>query len=147
MGCLTCTVEDYKGKNATVKVIVPDAKATLANGKILAAFLEDHSCAKVTGYGATVGYSDSVVSGKYDRVLQSLTTLFENSDGKSRRFSIPAPKDEAVDVDQEPSSDFAEDCKDMLVSIGALTSPTYMGGGMVSRTPNKEVRKKVLTGV
>ena len=146
-GTLTSTVQDYKGKTATVKVIVPAAKATLANAKKIAEFLEDYSCAAVVGYGVALGYSDDTITGKYDRVLQSLTLLFENADGRSVRFSIPAPKDGNVNDDQEPDSDVPEDVKDLLVAVGASTSFIYNGGGLKSRLPNKDARSKVMTGV
>lgn len=148
MPYLSCTVEDYKGKSAVVKVQVAAASATPAKAKTLADFIKDHSDAKVTGYGVSLDYSgDSTSSGKYDRVLQTLSLLYEDQSGKSRRFSIPAPRDEDVNDDQEPDSDFAEDAKDLLVLIGAVTSAAYMGGGLKSRMPSKESRAKVLTGV
>lgn len=147
-GVLTATVQDYKRKSAVSKIVVPEAKATLANAKILAEFLKTHSDAKVVTYGASKDYSgDSVDTGKYDRVLQRLSLLYEDGDGKSKRFSIPAPRDEDVDDDQEPSSDLAEDVKDLLVGVGAGSDFTYNGGGLKSRLPSKESRAKVMTGV
>lgn len=148
MPYLSCTVEDYKGKSAVVKVQVAAASATPAKAKILADHIKDHSDAKVVGYGVSLEYAgDDVNSGKYDRVLQTLTLLYEDQAGKSRRFSIPAPRDEDVNVDQEPDSDYAEDARDLLISLGAFTSANYMGGGMKSRMPSKESRSKVTTGV
>jgi hypothetical protein len=148
MPFLTCTLQDYKGKSATVKVKVPAASATVAKAKTLADTLKDHSDAKVVGYGVSLDFTgDDVSTGKYDRVLQTLTMLYEDQDGNSRRLSIPAPRDEDVNEDQEPDSDWAEDAKDLLVSLGAVKSATYQGGGLKSRLPSKEARSKVTTGV
>jgi len=146
-GSINVSLRDYKGKTASVKVIVPEDKATLANGLLVAAFLEDYSCAAVTGYGVSVDYTDTTITGKYDRVLQALKLLYKNADGKQVRFSIPAPKDGNVNDDQEPDSDVAEDVKDLLVSIGASSAFVYEGGGLKSRLPSKEARSTQLTGV
>lgn len=147
-GTLTVSLEDYKGKTATPRVRVPEAKATLANAKKVAEFLETHSDARVVSYGASKDYSgDSTDTGKYDRVLQRLELLFEDGDGNSKRFSIHAPRDEDVNDDQEPDSDLAEDVKDLLVDIGAGSAFTYNGGGLESRKPSKQARAKVMTGV
>lgn len=140
----TVTVQDYKGKSAVVRVT---GVSTLANAKKVADFLKTHSDAKVVSYGITMDYAgDSTSNGKYDRVLQSLKLSFEDEAGKTRFFSIPAPADEAVDDDQEPKSDLAEDVKDLLNSLG-LKIATYNGGGINSRLPSKEARKKVMTGI
>lgn len=147
-GTLTASLEDYKGKTATARIRVPEAKATQANAKKLADFLKVHSDAKVVSYGASKDYSgDSTDTGKYDRVLQRLELLFEDGDGKSKRFSIHAPRDEDVNDDQEPDSDLAEDVKDLLVAVGAGSNFTYNGGGLESRKPSKQARAKVMTGV
>ena len=146
-GYLTCTVQDYKGKSATVKVRVATAKCTIGNASALADYLKTHSDAKVTSFGISQdAKGDETDSGKYDRVLQSLVYLFEDSNGNTRRFSLPAPRDEDVNVDQEPASDTAEDVKDLLNGFG-LGITTYSGGGLKSRTPNKDARSKALTGV
>lgn len=148
MSAITCTVQDYKGATSTVRVIVGTANATPAKAQDLANFIATHSDAKVIGYGVALDYTgDSTDSGKYDRVLQSLRLLYEDQDGKARRFSIPAPRDEDVNVDQEPDSDVAEDVKDLLVALGAGTAFTYNGGGLDSRMPPKNARAKVMTGV
>ena len=146
-GTLTCTVEDYKGKNATCRVSSTDA--TIAKALIMAEYIKTHSDAKVKSYGLTLDYAgDSVDSGKYDRVLQGLRYIYEKADGKTLLFTLPAPRDEDVDVDQEPDSDTAEDLRDMLVSVSACTSAAvFQGGGLNSRLPKKESRKKATTGV
>ena len=146
-GYLTCTVQDYKGKSATVRVRVATAKCTINNASALADYIKTHSDAKVVSFGISQeAKGDSTDSGKYDRVLQSLIYLFEDSNGNTRRFSLPAPRDEDVNVDQEPDSDTAEDVKDLLNGFGLAIS-SYSGGGLRSRTPGKEARSKVMTGV
>lgn len=142
------SLEDYKGKSGQVRVEVPLAKATDANAKKLADHLKTHSDARVTSYGISKDYAgDSVDAGKYDRCLQRLEFLYEDQDGRSRKFSYPAPRDEDVNVDQEPDSDVAEDTKDLLVSIGAITSWVYGGGGLRSRLPKRGARSTATTGV
>lgn len=146
MGAITVTVRDYKGKTATPRIITD--KATVANAKKFADFLKTHSDAMVVSYGTSLDYSgDETDTGKYDRVLQSLHLMFEDEQGKTRKGSIPAPRDEDVNEDQEADSDFAEDYKDLLISVGAAKSLTYNGSGLTSRTPSAEARAKVLTGV
>jgi len=148
MPALTCTVEDYKGATSTVRVAVAVANATPAKAKDLADFLATHSDARVVGYGVALDYTgDSTDTGKYDRVLQALRFSYEDNDGKARRFSIPAPRDEDVNDDQEPTSGLAEDVKDLLVSLGAGTAFVYNGGGLDSRMPPKNARAKAMTGV
>jgi hypothetical protein len=147
-GSLNVSLSDYKGKAGICKVRVPIAKATDANAKKIADFLKTHSDARVTSYGITKDYDgDTVDSGKYDRCLQRLVMFFEDEKGQNRSFSIPAPRDEDVDDDQEPTSDLPEDVKDLLVSVGAVSSVVYNGGGMRSRVPSKQARKKIMTGV
>lgn len=146
-GYLTCTVQDYKGKSATVKVRVATAKCTIANAGTLADYLKTHSDARVVSFGISQdAKGDSTNSGKYDRVLQSLVYLYEDSNGNARRFSLPAPRDEDVDVDQEPDGDTAEDVKDLLNRFG-LGISVYNGGGLRSRPGAKISRKTALTGV
>jgi hypothetical protein len=149
MAChLTCSLEDYKGQTSTVRVGVVLASATPAKAKDLADFLVTHSDARVIGYGVTIDFGgDTTDTGKYDRVLQALRFSYEDQDGKSRRFSIPAPRDEDVSADQEPTSGLAEDVKDLLVSLGAGSAFTYNGGGLDSRMPPKSARSKVMTGI
>lgn len=146
-GYLTCTVEDYKGKTAVCKVRVLSANCTVANASALADHLKTHSDARVVSFGVSQdAKGDKTNSGKYDRVLQSLAYLFEDEDGATRRFSLPAPRDEDVNEDQEPISDTAEDVKDLLNKFGLKIS-VYNGGGLRSRTPGKEARAKESTGV
>lgn len=146
-GYLTCSVEDYKGKSATVKVRVPTAKCTIGNASILADYVKTHSDARVTSFGISQdAKGDKTNRGKYDRVLQKLVYLFEDANGNARRFSLPAPRDEDVDDDQEPDSDTAEDVKDLLNGFG-LSITVYNGGGLGSRTGSKISRKRDLTGV
>ena len=145
-GYLTCSVQDYLGKSATVKVRVKSAQCTIGNASKLADYIKTHSDARVTTFGLSQdAKGDSTDAGKYDRVLQSLTYLYEDSEGQARRFSLPAPRDEDVNDDQEPVSDTAEDVKDLLNGFG-LSIAVYNGGGLRSRTPKKEARSKKTTG-
>ena len=145
---VSCTLRDYKGKSSIVTVDVTGTP-TLTKAKALAEFLQTHSDAQVIGYGCSQNATvedDQCDAGKYDRVEQKLVFLFSEKDGGSRRFSIPAPRDEDVDVDQEGSSDLAEDINDLLKSLGATReNMRFNGSGLVSKIPS--VRKVVKTGV
>lgn len=145
---VSCTLRDYKGKVSIVTVDVTGTP-TLAKAKSLADFLITHSDAQVIGYGSSQNATvenDTCDAGKYDRVEQKLVFLFSEKDGSSRRFSIPAPKDEDVDVDQEGSSDLAEDINDLLKTLGATReNMRFNGAGLVSKMP--KVRKVVKTGI
>ena len=145
---ISCTVRDYKGKSATVSVDVTGTP-TLANAKKLADFVKTHSDAAVIGYGCSQSATvedDSCNSGDYDRVEQKLVFLFSEKSGSSRRFSIPAPRDEDVDTDQEGSSDLAEDINDLLKSLGATKeNMRFNGAGLTSKLP--KMRKTQKTGV
>lgn len=145
---VSCTLRDYKGKTSIISVDVTGTP-TLSKAKALADFLIKHSGAQVIGYGcsqAATVENDECDAGKYDRVEQKLTFLFSEKDGSSRRFSIPAPRDEDVDVDQEGSSDLAEDINDLLKSLGATKeNMRFNGAGLISKMPT--IRKVVKTGV
>jgi hypothetical protein len=145
---INVNVKDAYGNTGRSSVTVPVAKATEANAKKVADFIKDHSDAKVQSYGYTKDYSgDSTSEGKYDTCQQRLTLLWETGDGEKRAFGIPAPRDEDVNTKQQPTSDLAEDVKDLLNAIGAGSDWVYNGGGMKSRLPGSEGRDKELTGV
>ena len=145
---VSCTLRDYKGKTAIVTVDVTGTPS-LTKAKKLAEFLETHSDAQVIGYScsqAATVEDDQCNSGKYDRVEQKMVYLFSEKSGAARRFSVPAPRDEDVDVDQEGNSDVAEDVNDLLKTIGATKeNMRFNGAGLVSKIP--KVRKTVKTGV
>jgi hypothetical protein len=145
---ISVNVKDAYGGIGRCSVTVPNSKATEANSKKVADFIKDHSDAKVMSYGYTKAFSgDSTDEGKYDTCQQRLTLLWQDGDGNSRRFGIPAPRDEDVNTKQQPTSDFAEDVKDLLNDIGAGSDWVYNGGGMNSRLPGSGARDTALTGV
>lgn len=145
-GTLTVTVRDFLGKTAVVKVKSTDA--TIEKTQAFAAFIKDHSVAQVIGCGVSLDYTDSAPeNGKYDRVLQSMTTNWFKADGSALRCAIPAPLDADVNERQEMNSDVAEDFKDALIAAGASTALIYNGSGLKSRTPANNEREKSLTGV
>ena len=147
-GSISCTVRDYKNRQGII-VIDRLTSPTLANAKKLADFIMTHSDAKVIGYGMSqtaIVENDECNAGKYDRVEQKLTFLFSEKNGSSRRFSIPAPRDEDVDADQEGSSDLAEDVNDLLKTVGATKeNMRFNGAGLISKMP--KIRKTTKTGV
>lgn len=145
-GSVSCSVKDYKGKASTVKM--DTEKPTKAKAAILAKYLEQHSDAAVTSVGVSYKCSgDETDRGKYDRVEQKLVYLYEtDKTGKTKRFSLPAPRDEDVNEDQEPESDTAEDVADMLKKVtGIKENLVYNGGGLQSRIPKNRSTKR--TGI
>ena len=148
-GSVFCTVRDYKGQTSIVTVDLPKG-ATLAKGKALAEWISKHTCAKVLGYGVTQGETvddGKITAGKYDRVAQKLTFLYSTKSGASKRFSIPAPLDADVDVDQEGTSDMAEDVNDLLQkTLGAVSERMrFNGAALLSKKP--KTLKTTKTGV
>lgn len=145
MNTATVTMKDYKGQTSTIRI---PGVTTLAKAKQIADWIKGHTDAAVVGYGVSMGYAgDSTDTGKYDRVLQALRLLFKDELGKTRSFSIPAPRDEDVNDDQEPISDLPEDVMDLLKAVGAAKTLTYEGGGLRSRLPRSEARSREVTGV
>jgi len=145
-GTITVSVRDFLGKAGVVKVQSSDA--TIAKAQAFAAFIAAHSVAQVTGCGVALDYTDDAPeNGKYDRVLQSMTTNWFKSDGSALRCAIPAPLDADVNERQEMDSDVAEDFKDALIAAGASASLIYNGSSLKSRTAASNEREKDLTGV
>lgn len=149
MGSLNVSLKDYKGQPGSMSIDVPESKTTINNAKRVAEFAKTHSDARVVSYGITKTFDgDETDTGKYDRCLQRLEMSYKSADGRTRKLGYPAPRDEDVDVDQEPEGDVAEDFKDLLVSVGALTNPVaYNGGGLKSRMPRSGSRKTAMTGI
>ena len=148
-GTGTVLLEDYTGAPGRVTVGVNGDINTVEE---VADFLKDHSDAKVVSYSfsqSKVYSGDDTDEGKYDRVSQKLRFNYSDSEEENPRkrqisFTIPAPRDEDVNDDQEADSDVAEDVKDLLESVrgGELE---YKGGYLTSKKP-RQVAKK-LTGV
>jgi len=137
---VSCTVRDYKGKSAIITVDVAGIP-TLAKAKQLADYIVIHSDAQVINYGcsqSTTLTTDSCDAGDYDRVYQKLVYLFSDMNGKSKRFSLPAPRDEDVDVDQEGAKADATAIAVLLKNIGATTGAlVFNGSGLVSKIPKQ----------
>ena len=148
MASLNVSVKDKMGMQGRVTVNASSSNATVSNAKKIADWLKDHTDAQVVSYGASADYlGDECDDGKYDRVQQRLVLLFEDKNGQ-HRFGIPAPKDEDLDVDQQPISDLPEDVKDLLSGVGACDkgSFVYNGGGLLSKMPDARARKRKVTG-
>lgn len=139
IGIGTVIVEDYKGQRASVRTMVD---GDLDDVKDVADFISTHSDAKVISYAFSVSAQyegDSVDNGKYDRVVQKITALFSDTNEtdptkRKVRFSIPAPRDEDVNDDQELNSDVAEDLKDLLNAVRGADLE-YRGGYLTSKKP------------
>jgi hypothetical protein len=147
---LVVSCVDFLGKPGKVQVRVPKAKATMSNAEDLADFVKAHSDAKVVSYGARVGITgDSPDNGKYDRCQQRLKFLFKSSENATINFSYPAPRDEDVNERQEPTSDLAEDVRDLLNGFGLGIPGTggYNGGSLTGRPYSASERERELTGV
>jgi hypothetical protein len=146
---LIVSVEDAWGKPGSCKVRVAKKYATMKKAETLKDFVKLHSDAKVTAYGARVGIEDTVDSGAYDAVQQRLGFNFKSSTNQAVKFSYPAPRDEDVGERQQPTSDVAEDVRDLLNGFGKNIPATggYNGGSMTGRPYKEDEREKELTGV
>jgi len=147
-GIATIVLVDYKGQRSHSRLEVKDKKAVEG----VVSFLKGHSDAKVisASYSEPVAVpEDNTDPGKSDRVAQKLVGLYktqptDTSLSKAVRFSIPAPRDEDIDKDQEMDSDVAEDLKDMLQTATGKKLRFY-GGYLTSKRPHS--LKNKMTGV
>lgn len=147
-------VEDSFGQTATMRLEnLGDALEINEIGN-LREFIETHSDAKVIRYGITKSAyinargwgSDETDPGKYDSVAQRLKFNFMDQDGGFFSFSIPAPRDEDLNDNQQPKGSVANE---VLKKIAELTSREeadlhYLGGGLVSKMQKIELRSKKL---
>lgn len=118
-------------------------------------FIETHSDAKVVAYGvsevmlldASGLFADDTDKGNYDSIRQRAVFHFRDADtGKRLSFTIPAPKNEDFDADQQPKASVAKAVRDKIAELTSREAVDlhYLGGGLRSKVaPIEQRRKKV----
>lgn len=116
-------------------------------------FIETHSDAKVVAagisevrlYDASGVWADGTDKGNYDSIKQRLVFHFRDADtGRRFSFSIPAPRNEDLDADQQPKSTVAAAVRNKLAELTGREAADlhYLGGGLRSKVPTIENRRK-----
>ena len=116
-------------------------------------FIETHSDAKVIAagiseirlYDASGYFADGTDKGNYDSIRQRMVFHFRDA-GTGRRFSfsIPAPRNEDLDADQQPKASVAKAVRDKVAELTGRVAVDlhYLGGGLRSKVPAIEQRRK-----
>ena len=116
-------------------------------------FIETHSDAKVVAYGvsevtlldASGLFADDTDKGSYDSIRQRMVFHFRDADtGKRLSFSIPAPRNEDMDADQQPKASVAKAVRDKIAELTSREAVDlhYLGGGLRSKVPPIDQRRK-----
>ena len=119
----------------------------------LKGFIESHSDAKVVAYGvsevtlldASGLFADDTDKGSYDSIRQRMVFHFRDADtGKRLSFSIPAPRNEDMDADQQPKASVAKAVRDKIAELTSREAVDlhYLGGGLRSKVPPIDQRRK-----
>ena len=115
--------------------------------------IEAHSDARVvaasvtetTLYDASGFFADGTDKGKYDSVEQKAKFIFKDAEtGGIVTFSLPAPREEDIDDDQQPKMSAATAIKNLIAAITDREGANllYLGGGLESNIPNSPERRK-----
>lgn len=148
-------VQDAFGQTATMQL--ENLGDTFEINEIgnLKDFIETHSDAKVVAYGvsevmlldASGLFADDADKGNYDSIRQRAVFHFRDADtGKRLSFTIPAPKNEDFDADQQPKASVAKAVRDKIAELTSREAVDlhYLGGGLRSKVaPIEQRRKKV----
>ena len=148
-------VQDAFGQTATMQLDqLGDAFEINEIGN-LTSFIETHSDAKVVAYGisqvqlldASGLFADGTDKGNYDSIRQRAIFHFRDADtGKRLSFSIPAPRNEDFDADQQPKASVAKAVRNKIAELTSREEVDlhYLGGGLRSKVaPIDQRRKKV----
>lgn len=146
-------VQDFKGQTATMQLgDLGDAFEINEIGN-LKSFIETHSDAKVIAFGvsevtlldASGLFADDTDKGNYDTVKQRAVFHFRDADtGKRFSFTIPAPRNEDFEADQQPKASVAKAVRDKIAELTGREAADlhYLGGGLRSKVPPIEQRSK-----
>jgi len=146
MADLIIVLADRLGQYKQVRI---DIGANTAN---VAAFLtayKTYTDAKVMSYSVvteTVVADDDFAEGTFDLVDEVMRTTWKLPTGEIVSFSVPAPKDEAVDADEDLTSDAAEDWGDALKTLLGVANIQFRGGRLYRKGSNRP-KKLLQTGV
>ena len=115
--------------------------------------IETHSDAKVIAMSVTETtvldasgfFADNTDKGKYDSVEQKAKYIFKDADtGGIVTFSVPAPREEDIDDDQQPKIAAANAIKALIAEVTSREAADllYLGGGLRSDVPPAQQRRK-----
>lgn len=146
-------VQDFKGQTATMQLDNFGDLLELNEIGNLKSFIETHSDAKVIAFGisevtlldASGLFADETDKGNYDTVRQRAVFHFRDADtGKRLSFSIPAPRNEDFDADQQPKPSVAKAVRDKIAELTGREAVDlhYLGGGLRSKVAPIEQRSK-----
>lgn len=146
-------VQDFKGQTATMQLGDLGDAFEINEIANLKDFIESHSDAKVIAYGvsevtlldASGLFADDTDKGSYDTVKQRAVFHFRDADtGKRFSFTIPAPRNEDFEADQQPKASVAKAVRDKIAELTSRESADlhYLGGGLRSKVPPIEQRSK-----
>ena len=148
-------VQDAFGQTATMQLDSFGDVLELNEIANLKGFIETHSDAKVVAMGvseitlldASGLFADGTDKGNYDSIRQRAVYHFRDADtGKRFSFSIPAPRNEDFDADQQPKASVAKVVRDKIAELTGREAADlhYLGGGLRSKVaPIEQRRKKV----
>ena len=148
-------VQDAFGQYALVKLDFLGDLLELNEIGNLKDFVETHSDAKVVAYvvsettylDASGLFADDTDKGNYDSIFQRLVFHFRDADGGRFSFSIPAPRNEDLDADQQPKASVAKAVRDKIAELTSREAADihYLGGGLRAKVPPAEVRRKAIS--
>lgn len=143
---LIITLADRLGKFKQVRI---DVGANSANVAAFMTAYKSYTDAKVMGYSVvteTVVADDDFSAGTFDLTDEVMKETWKLPTGKVFQLSIPAPKSEIVDDDEDLTSDAAEDHGDALKTLFGVADIQFRGGRLYRKASNRP-KKLVQTGV
>lgn len=146
-------VQDFKGQTATMQLGDLGDAFEINEIANLKDFIETHSDAKVVAFGvsevtlldASGLFADDTDKGNYDTVKQRAVFHFRDADtGKRFSFTIPAPRNEDFEADQQPKASVAKAVRDKIAELTSREAADlhYLGGGLRSKVAPIEQRSK-----
>lgn len=148
-------VQDAFGQTATIQMDQFGDAFELNELDNFKQFIETHSDAKVIAagisevrlYDASGAWADSTDKGNYDSIRQRMIFHFRDADtGRRFSFSIPAPRNEDLGPDQQPKGAVAAAVRKKIAELTGREEGDlhYLGGGLRSKVPTIENRRKDL---
>jgi hypothetical protein len=146
MADLICTFADREGDFKTTRI---DIGSNTANVAGWVTFVKSSTDAKLMAYSVvteTVVADDDFSAGDHDLVDEVLISTWKLPDGSIKRVSMPAPKDESLDENEDMSSDAAEDYGDAIKTLFGVANVQFRGGRLYRKASDRP-KKLVQTGV
>jgi hypothetical protein len=147
MADLILVFADREGDFKTTRLDVGSAAIGLIESFVT--FVKSSTDAKLMSYTVVtevVVPDDDFSDGNHDLVDQVLISTWKLPDGTVKRVSMPAPKDESLDANEDMSSDAAEDYGDALKALFGVANVQFRGGRLYRKASDRP-KKLVQTGV